>query len=86
MTDGDYTLADVVALLVESGDSGPASHRYSEDVSMPSVEILSEIVENLRCVLFPGYYGPSEITPDTMPYYIGSTLDQVQRQIGRAHV
>ena len=81
MIDTDYTLADVVALLVESGDSGPTSHRYSEDVPMPSVEILSEIVESLRCVLFPGYYGPSEITPDTMPYYIGSTLDRVQRQL-----
>ena len=81
MTDHDYTLADVVALLVESGDKGPASHRYSEDVPMPSVEDLSQIVEDLRCVLFPGYYGPSEITPDTMPYYIGSTLDRVRRRL-----
>ena len=81
MTERDYTLADVVALLVESGDSGPASHRYSDDMPMPSVEILSDIVQSLRCVLFPGYFGPSEITPDTMPYYIGSTLDRVERQL-----
>ena len=81
MTDQDYTLADVVALLVESGDSGPTSHRYSDDVPMPSVESLSKIVEDLRSVLFPGYYGPSEITPDTMPYYIGSTLDRVKRRL-----
>lgn len=81
MTDHDYTLADVVALLVESGDSGPASHRYSDDVPMPSVEELSKIVEDLRTVLFPGYYGTSEITPDTMPYYIGSTLDRVRRHL-----
>lgn len=81
MTNGEYSLADVVALLVESGDSGPASHRYSEDTPMPSVETLSKIVESLRCVLFPGYFGPSEITPDTMPYYIGSTLDSVERQL-----
>ena len=82
MTSDDYTLADVVALLVESGDSGPASHRYSDESPMPSVEILRGIVEDLRCVLFPGYFGPSEITPDTMPYYIGSTLDQVERKLG----
>ncbi|MCJ2163781.1 MULTISPECIES: serine O-acetyltransferase EpsC [unclassified Pseudodesulfovibrio] len=81
MTDNDYTLADVVALLVESGDNGSTSHRYSEDAPMPSVETLSEIVESLRCVLFPGYFGPSEITPDTMPYYIGSTLDQMVRKL-----
>ncbi|MDD3312579.1 serine O-acetyltransferase EpsC [Pseudodesulfovibrio sp.] len=81
MTEQDYTLADVVALLVESGDNGPVSHRYSDDMPMPSVETLSEIVESLRTVLFPGYFGPSEITPDTMPYYIGATLDRVERQL-----
>ncbi|NDV20546.1 serine acetyltransferase [Pseudodesulfovibrio sp. JC047] len=76
-----YSLADVVALLVESGSDGSASHRYTEDAPMPSVEVLSQIVEDLRSVLFPGYYGPSEITPDTMPYYIGSTLDQLVRTL-----
>ena len=89
MTEREYSLADVVALLVESGDSGPASHRYSDDVPMPSVETLGDIVESLRSVLFPGYFGPSEITPDTMPYYIGSTLDRVRRlladQINRGY-
>lgn len=81
MTENDFSLADVVALLVESGDSSATTHRYSEETPMPSVDILSQIVEDLRSVLFPGYYGPSEITPDTMPYYIGSTLDRVERQL-----
>jgi len=81
MTDNDYSLADVVALLVESGDKGPSSHRYNKEAPMPSVEVLSQLVEDLRCVLFPGYFGPSEITPDTMPYYIGTTLDQVERKL-----
>ena len=81
MTSEDYTLADVVALLVESGDKGPRSHRSAGEAPMPSVEILRSIVEDLRCVLFPGYFGPSDITPDTMPYYIGSTLDQLERKL-----
>jgi len=81
MTEDNYALADVVARLTESGDKGPASHRYSEEAPMPSVDVLSKIVEDLRCVLFPGYYGPSEITPDTMPYYIGSTLDRLTREL-----
>ncbi|BCS87081.1 serine O-acetyltransferase EpsC [Pseudodesulfovibrio sediminis] len=81
MTNGEYTLPDVVALLVESGEHGPASHRYMVDAPMPSVETLSEIVEDLRSVLFPGYHGPSKITPETMPYYIGSTLDRLTRKL-----
>ncbi|WP_319544049.1 serine O-acetyltransferase EpsC [uncultured Pseudodesulfovibrio sp.] len=81
MSNSTYSLADVVALLVESGSNSPTSNRYTEEAPMPSVEILSKIVEDLRSVLFPGYYGPSEITPDTMPYYIGSTLDQLVRTL-----
>lgn len=81
MKDETFALADVVARLVESGDSGPASHRYSDEQPMPSVSKLTKIVEGLRCVLFPGYFGPSEITPDTMPYYIGSTLDRISRSL-----
>ena len=78
MTEQDFGLADVVALLSESGEYTRA-HRYPEDIPMPSVEILTDIVESLRSVLFPGYFGPSEVNPDTMPYYIGSCLDRVER-------
>ncbi len=44
---------------------------------MPSVDVLSLIVELMRTVLFPGYFGNSEIKPETMTYYIGSTVDRV---------
>ena len=54
-------------------------HRPSHGVSMPSIEALTEIVEKLRAVLFPGYFLESEITPETMPFAIGSNLDKVQR-------
>ncbi len=52
-------------------------HRSNHDVPMPSVEVLSEIVEMLRAALFPGYFGNSEIRPETMSYHIGSTIDRV---------
>lgn len=46
---------------------------------MPSVEVLREIVEMLRSVLFPGFFGPSELRPSTMKFYAGATLDRVER-------
>lgn len=52
-------------------------HRSNHDVPMPSVEVLSEVVEMLRAVIFPGYFGNSEIRPDTMTYHIGSTIDRI---------
>jgi len=54
-------------------------HRPSLQSSMPSIEVLSEIVERLRAVLFPGYFGDSELTPETMPFYIGFNLDKIER-------
>jgi len=57
------------------------SHRGNHDIPMPSVQVLGEIVEDLRSVLFPGYFGLSELRVETMPYYVGSTLDHVARQL-----
>lgn len=57
------------------------AHRGNHDIPMPSVQVLEEIVESLRSVLFPGYFGHSELRFETMPYYVGSTLDHVARQL-----
>lgn len=54
-------------------------HRSSHDFPMPSVESLRRIVECLKAVLFPGYFLYSDLKPETMKYYIGSTIDEVYR-------
>lgn len=54
-------------------------HRPLHDQPMPSVEALEKIMEMLRGVLFPGYFGRSEITPENMRFHIGATLDTVSR-------
>jgi serine O-acetyltransferase len=48
---------------------------------MPSVELLSEIVERLRSVLFPGFFKESFITPQNMAYFVGSKLEKVRREL-----
>jgi serine O-acetyltransferase len=55
------------------------SRKFSEsheDIPMPSVEELKMLLEMLRSVIFPGYYGNSELNEETIAYYIGSTLDK----------
>jgi serine O-acetyltransferase len=53
----------------------------------PSRKKVVELVEALRSVLFPGYFGPSELTGESMRYHIGATLDAVlhalQEQVRR---
>lgn len=47
----------------------PARH------AAPSRSRVIDIVENLRKVLFPGYFGPVDVTDETLPYYTGAILD-----------
>lgn len=54
-------------------------HRTFHDFPMPSIELLREVVDLLKSVLFPGYFINSDVKPATMKYYIGSTIDRVFR-------
>jgi serine O-acetyltransferase len=49
---------------------------------LPSRDVVGGIVEELRAVLFPGYFGPSELTEENLTFHIGSTLDRVRRDLG----
>jgi serine O-acetyltransferase len=81
IADIQETLTRVVGDLCAPESYKVVSHRSNHHIPMPSVEVLNIIVENLRSVLFPGYFGISEFTIETMPYYVGSTLDMVSRNL-----
>jgi serine O-acetyltransferase len=49
--------------------------------SLPSRNVLVEVVEALRSVLFPGYAGITDFSEESLHYYVGSTLDQVARTL-----
>ncbi len=44
---------------------------------MPSTQRLGQIVDILRKILFPGYFGDSRLKPETASYYMGVNLDRV---------
>jgi serine O-acetyltransferase len=78
----DETPLDLEALtraLCAAESYAGVYHRPMHNQPMPSVEILSEIVERLRAVLFPGYFGHSEVTPESMRFHAGAELDVVAR-------
>src|SRR5208337_974302 len=56
-------------------------HRTYHDFPMPSIDLLREIVELIKSILFPGYFINSDINPAAMKYYIGSTIDRVYRMM-----
>ncbi|HJW73922.1 MAG TPA: hypothetical protein VJ486_13945, partial [Geothrix sp.] len=43
----------------------------------PSRTALANIVEELRALLFPGYFGASELNAETLRYHLGARMDRV---------
>lgn len=70
-------LTRVVEELCREESYTSVFHRVShEDVHMPSIEDLGDVVDSLRSVIFPGYFRDSELKPETLRYYTGATLDR----------
>lgn len=77
---GDTPINDidnVIKRLCKPQSYRPVFHRSNHEAPMPSVEILSDIMHSLRSVLFPGYFGNSDIKAETMQYHIGASIDRV---------
>jgi serine O-acetyltransferase len=55
---------------------------------LPSRERVIAIVEDVRALFFPGYFGTQDLRGDTLAFHIGATLDRVRvtldEQIRRA--
>ncbi len=54
-------------------------HQVHDNVPLPSNDALTEIVQLARGILFPGYFGQSKVTQDTMKYHIGVALERFSR-------
>ena len=48
---------------------------------LPSRATLNETIEALRSVLFPGYFGTTELSDESVKFHVGATLDRVYRSL-----
>jgi serine O-acetyltransferase len=46
---------------------------------LPSLDALNRVIDDLRTILFPGYFDWSDLTEETLRFHIGATLDGVIR-------
>jgi len=79
---GSSRLSAVVEQLASMGPDHETSGLYqSRCGALPSRDAIVRIVEDLRSVVFPGYFGRSELDSNSLRYHVGSTLDRVIRQL-----
>lgn len=52
-------------------------HQQNHNNPNPSVEVLNEIVQLTRAILFPGYFGDADVNSRTMLYHIGVNVDRL---------
>ncbi len=76
---GDFILGKVVEELSASiATTGKPLMRRHLDQPLPSTATVIELVESLRTVLFPGYFGKSEITAEALPFQLGATIETIR--------
>ncbi|MGX8696928.1 MAG: hypothetical protein ACSW8D_11115, partial [Prevotella sp.] len=52
-------------------------YEMGEGDPLPSAPALAEIIDLCRAILFPGFYGKSTLSSQTVPYHIGVSLDRL---------
>lgn len=75
-------LVSTINLLAETDSVKSVCHEHRAGEPMPSVNRLAEVVNLLRDILFPGYFGDSSVNPKTVQYYIGVNTEKVFDVLG----
>ena len=79
--DQDAWTASTVRSLVDSSSFDILVHRHRTGESMPSTKKLRTIVERVRQIIFPGFFGEINLKSDTLSYYMGVLVDEVYEMI-----
>jgi serine O-acetyltransferase len=66
-----------VQSLVDAKSFDILCHQHRTGESMPSTKKLRVVVEKVRQIVFPGYFGEINLKSDTLPYYMGVLIDEV---------
>lgn len=74
-------LKKIINALSEEESYKSVCHRHYPDQPMPSTQAISEIVELVREIIFPGYFGGSPTRPGSVKYYIGVNVESLYEKL-----
>ena len=76
----DSRLAAVVQALCHSEGNQIRRRKWDAKYQpLPSRDAVLELMNGLRGVLFPGYFGTSEVNAENISFYVGAMLDRCSR-------
>ncbi|MBR2204678.1 MAG: serine acetyltransferase [Prevotella sp.] len=67
----ETVLPDTVEKLSAPENLAGLSHQVKESVPLPSSDALKEMMEIVRGILFPGFFGRNKVRKETLKYRIG---------------
>jgi len=70
-------LLETIKKLSQAEGYKDVCHEQVQNDPMPSVDVLKEIVQLARSILFPGYFGDAAVNTQTMLYHIGVNIDRL---------
>jgi len=67
-------LNDIVDKLSDENSYKQLFHAYRDEEALPSSEVLKDIVNLCRAILFPGYYGNARVSKQTIRFHTGVNI------------
>lgn len=76
-------LNDTVERLSDERSYKQLFHAYRDEEALPSGEVLQEIIDLCRAILFPGYYGNARISKQTIRFHTGVNIETLHTLLTR---
>lgn len=72
-------IQEITSILCNEMSMNQVLHKKHCNSPMPSPEKLGEFIDRLKSVVFPGYFGPSRVYLESLPYHVSANLDSIYR-------
>lgn len=72
-------LENLTNRLIESYDAHPT--RPDQGEPLPSMEAITEVMEEVRRLIFPGFYAAEHLSPTSRPYRVGHWLARLHQRL-----
>lgn len=76
-------LANTIEALSDEKSYRKLFHAYRDEEALPSGEVLKEIVDLCRAILFPGYFGNARVSQQTIRFHTGVNVETLHTLLCR---